>query len=115
MGTQVRAGEDGPRAAVERERGADGGVGGNIVGARRDRACFLILFSLPSPFSWRAQVAFRAGEGEAKQINGIVKDADEGRSTSVLKFTNCRILKDGKLINDDLWVQDGKIIDEVNI
>jgi N-acetylglucosamine-6-phosphate deacetylase len=59
-------------------------------------------------------VVKRANEGEKKPI-----ETPESHSTTtassegiVLKFTNCRILRDGKLVKDDLWVKDGKIIDE---
>ena len=31
--------------------------------------------------------------------------------TGVTKFTNCLLLRDHKLVKDDLWVKDGTIID----
>ena len=27
------------------------------------------------------------------------------------QFRNCRLLRDSQIVNDDLWVRDGKIID----
>lgn len=30
---------------------------------------------------------------------------------NLIKFINCRILRDHKIIKDDLWVRQGKIID----
>ena len=33
------------------------------------------------------------------------------KDTSLIQFRNCRIFIDKKLVNRDLWVKDGKIID----
>ncbi|XP_003740784.1 N-acetylglucosamine-6-phosphate deacetylase [Galendromus occidentalis] len=35
--------------------------------------------------------------------------------TLITRFTNCRVLRNGKLIRDDLYVRDGKIIDYMQI
>jgi len=29
----------------------------------------------------------------------------------VYKFFNCRVLRDGHIVKDDLWIRDGKIVD----
>lgn len=31
------------------------------------------------------------------------------------QFHNCRILRDGKILNEDLWVRDGKIVNPEKI
>lgn len=36
---------------------------------------------------------------------------DNATLCEYLKFTNCRLLLDGKLVKDDLWVRNGKILD----
>lgn len=33
----------------------------------------------------------------------------------IIQFTNCRIVRDNKLINDDLWIRDGEILDPEKI
>lgn len=38
------------------------------------------------------------------------KDTDE-----IIQFINCRLVRDHKLIVDDLWVRNGKIIDPEKI
>lgn len=40
--------------------------------------------------------------------NNIPKMLD--KSNKLIKFTNCRILRNHKIIRDDLWVRNGKII-----
>lgn len=37
-------------------------------------------------------------------------DTDGDRQQQLLQFTNCRLVRDHKLIQDDLWVRNGKII-----
>ena len=39
-----------------------------------------------------------------------MKRRHEGQ-TKLYQFKNCRLLRDSKLIEEDLWVRDGKIID----
>lgn len=36
-------------------------------------------------------------------------------STTLKQFINCRILRDGKIITEDLWVRGGKIINPEKI
>lgn len=31
--------------------------------------------------------------------------------TTLAKYFNCNILKDGKILTQDLWVEDGQIVD----
>jgi hypothetical protein len=52
------------------------------------------------------------GDAAPKLGAHTLSDVESTYSSAVLKFTNCRILRDGKLIKEDLWVQDGIIIDE---
>ena len=33
------------------------------------------------------------------------------KQPKLYQFRNCRLLRDSKIITDDLWVRDGKIID----
>lgn len=33
----------------------------------------------------------------------------------LLQFVNCRILRDHRIINEDLWVRDGKILDPMQV
>lgn len=37
-------------------------------------------------------------------------DTDGDGQQLLLQFTNCRLVRDHKLIQDDLWVRNGKII-----
>lgn len=33
-------------------------------------------------------------------------------NTKLVQFVNCRLVRDGSIVAKDLWVQDGRIIDE---
>lgn len=35
--------------------------------------------------------------------------------TKTIQFKNCRIIRDHKLVVDDLWIRNGKIIDPVPV
>ena len=39
------------------------------------------------------------------------RTANETKEGTVIRFTKCKVLRNGKISRDDLWVQNGKIID----
>jgi N-acetylglucosamine-6-phosphate deacetylase len=52
-----------------------------------------------------------------KKLLGIENDKNypQYKNDFIIQFTNCRIVRDNKLINDDLWIRDGLILDPEKI
>ena len=48
-------------------------------------------------------------------VNKFISDACNDRDDILIKYKNCRVLKNGVLKHDDIWVKDGSIIDPMMV